>query len=1060
MSVPDPPTNITAVPGNQIATVSWTPGNNNGGTIYGYKITSNPVSNLPTGYIELLGPSITTTIVDNLLNNTAYSFKVTAINQYGNSEDSQYSAEVTPYTIPDPPTNVTAIASNGYATISWIDPLYNGGSTIYGYKVTSIPDGRTASIIGKDSTSVIVSGLTNGTSYNFSVVATNAAGNSLSANTTTAVIPKTVPSAPTNLKTTPGNRQITIEWKSPLNNGGSPITNYIIYTYLVTDNSLVSSITTTNNTIYLIGSLSINTSYYFKVKAVNIVGNSPFSINSDTVKTYDVPNPPTNIVAQPGVNSARITWIEPTNVTATGYDVYSYPIGNTSTILGSIGKDISLNITGLIKDTSYSFAVIAKNDSGSSVSSSESNTITTYNIPGSTTSINVDASNQSALLDWIDGSNGGSSITNYIINAIPYSGSPIVSTNVTTKPGYISGLLIDTSYSFTVTAANAVGISDVSGSTASYIRTFGYPDPPIDLSYDASFGNVKISWNEPLNTGRTRITGYDIISSNGLIIKSTNAQTTPVYISPPTQIRINALTNGKTYTFNLYSRNSVGQSRLYSSIDVIPATIPDPPRNVSAIPGNKSATINWVDASNGGSQITGYNIKVQDLISNTITNSEVSSNPAQITGLEVDVSYSFAVNAINRFGYSTDSSFSSSILTFNYPGKPTNIVGFPGTRSIRLFWSRPINDGRTPITGYIINLYQFIDNNYTKVDNILLNNVTDLSYTIPNLLNNTGYVLTMNSKNIVGISEDSTTTQTITTFNIPNSIYQVTGTPGDFKVFLNWTPPYNGGTNIIRYDISVNYLNPENNLGIINFDTSVNSLNSRVEPVTTATILNLLRDISYNFTVNAVNAVGTSLKTNVITVRTNNVPEQPVITDVIAGSSEIKIYWDVPYSGGSAITNYIINIYRKERLTGLFLYNSTKNITNNTTFTTITDLINGDLYKFRIIAVNGVGESLLSDYSDEISPIYVEPPPKEEPSDFCKKACHTIYKKMATSTNNPNVSKRMLYSKTVNNKCSVKNNVTYEQLVEQYNFPPLDVSGINQRQVITYKSPAFLNAMF
>jgi uncharacterized protein YvpB len=54
----------------------------------------------------------------------------------------------------------------------------------------------------------------------------------------------------------------------------------------------------------------------------------------------------------------------------------------------------------------------------------------------------------------------------------------------------------------------------------------------------------------------------------------------------------------------------------------------------------------------------------------------------------------------------------------------------------------------------------------------------------------------------------------------------------------------------------------------------------------------------------------------------------------------------------------------------------------------------------------------------------------------------------------------MLYSKTVNNKCSVKNNVTYNQLVEKYNFPPLDVSGINQRQIIAYKSPAFLNAMF
>ena len=1058
MSVPEPPINITAIPGNKTVTVTWTPGNNNGGTIYGYKITSNPVSNLPTGYVEVLGPTTNTAIINSLTNSISYKFNVTAINQYGSSLESDYSADAMPYTIPDPPTNVTAIANNGYATVSWNVPQNNNGSTIYGYTVTSIPDGLTANIIGSTTTTVIVTGLTNGTSYNFSVVATNAAGSSITATTTTAIIPKTVPIAPIILRTTPGNRQITLEWKSPLNTGGSPIINYIIYTYLGSDNTEISSITTTNNTIYLIGNLLINTSYYFKIKAVNIVGNSPFSTSSDTVKTYDVPNAPTNIIAYPGVNSARVTWIAPTNVVATGYDVYRYPISNTSTILGSIGNDLSLNIINLDRNTNYSFVVVARNDSGASEYSNASNIITTNNIPSAPTGVTADAGNQSALINWTNGYNGGSNITSYNIKAIPYSGSPIVSTNVQSKPGYISGLLIDTSYSFTVTAVNAVGISDVSGSTQDYIRTYGYPNQPTDLSYDASFGNVTIRWTEPTNTGRTRITGYDIISSNGLITGSTNEQTVPVFISPPTQIKIDGLINGQIYTFYIYSRNSVGQSRTYSTINAIPARYPDPPIDLSTNPGNRSATIEWRrDTFNGGTPITSYNIKTRNVITNSITDSIVYTNPAEITGLEIDTSYSFAVNAINRFGSSSDSTFSTPIRTFNIPGKPTNIVGFSGTRSIRLFWSTPISDGRTPITGYRINVY---DNNLNSIDQILLNNVVDLSYTIPNLLNNKGYILTMNSRNIVGYSLESQQTITINTFNIPNQIYQISGSPGDFKVFLNWTSPYNGGANIIRYDISVNPLNPDSNSNIINFDTSVNALNSNIEPATSVVVPNLLRDTSYNFTINAVNEVGSSIKTNAITIRTNNVPEPPVITNVTAGDSEITISWNVPYNGGSVITNYIINTYRKEQISGTFIYNSTKRITNNITFNTFKSLINGDLYKFRIIAVNGVGESLLSDYSDEISPIYVEPPPKGEPSDYCKNTCNPIYKKMVTSTNNPNISKRMLYGKTVNSKCSVKNNVTYEQLVEKYNFPPLDVSGINQRQAITYKSPAFLNAMF
>jgi titin len=1059
MSFPYPPTNVVAVPGNKIATISWTPGSNNGAIIYGYKVTSNRLINLPTGYVEVLGPTTTTAIVYGLSNDTIYTFKVNAINKNGYSQDSTYSNEIVPYTIPDPPTNVIADPSNGFAKITWTVPNYNGGSTIYGYTATSIPEGRNASIIGFDSSSVIVTGLTNGTSYNFAVVATNAAGSSLPTNTIISVIPKTIPLPPTNLIATPGNRQIVLEWSSPINTGGTPIINYIIYTYLSTDNTQAKTpITTTNsNTTYLISDLSINTGYYFKAVSINIIGRSVDSSVSNTINTYNVPDPPTNIIAYPGVNSARITWTAPTNVVATGYNVYIYPVTNASQILGSVGNDVSLNIINLEKNTSYKFVVIAKNDSGLSIPSNESNLITTNNIPAAPINVIADASNQSALLNWTNGYDGGSSITSYIINAIPYTGIPIVSRNVTTNPGYISNLLIDTSYSFTVTAINAVGISDVSGITQGYIRTYGYPDPPIDLSYDASFGNVTIHWQSPANTGRTRITGYDIISSDRSMTYSTNEQTIPVIISPPTQINIDNLINGQTYTFNLYARNIVGQSKTYSSINVKPARYPDPPRDVSANTGNQSATIYWVDPSDGGSQITSYNIKIRDISSNSITISKVYSKPGQVTGLLVDTSYVFAVNAINNFGDSSYSSFSIPIRTFNYPGKPTNIVGFSGTRSIRVFWSKPITNGRTPITGYIINLY---DSNLNPLNQLLINNVTDLSYTIPNLLNNTGYIITMNSKNIVGISEDSIQTQPIITFNIPNKVNQISGTPGDFKVFLNWTAPYNGGTSIIRYDISVNYLNPDINLGITNFDTSVNALNNKVEPITSITVLNLLRDTSYNFTITTVNEVGQSLKSNVITVRTNNVPEPPIITNVTAGNSEITIDWDLPNNGGSSITNYIIHSYRKEQGSGLFLYNSTTKITNNITFTTITGLINGDLYKFRIVAVNGVGESLMSDYSEEISPIYVAPLQKDEPSEYCKKTCHPIYKKMATSTNNPNVSKRMLYSKTVNNKCSVKNNVTYNQLVEKYNFPPLDVSGINQRQIIAYKSPAFLNAMF
>ncbi|MGO9534005.1 MAG: family 16 glycosylhydrolase [Syntrophobacteraceae bacterium] len=77
-------------------------------------------------------------------------------------------------TVPYAPTDVTATAGNGQATVSFKLPA-NGGSTITGYTVTSSPVGITAS--GKGSP-ITVNGLKNGTAYTFTVTATNAIGTS------------------------------------------------------------------------------------------------------------------------------------------------------------------------------------------------------------------------------------------------------------------------------------------------------------------------------------------------------------------------------------------------------------------------------------------------------------------------------------------------------------------------------------------------------------------------------------------------------------------------------------------------------------------------------------------------------------------------------------------------------------------------------------------------------------------------------------------------------------------------------------------------------------------
>src|SRR5262249_4593716 len=99
-------------------------------------------------------------------------------------------------TVPGAPTAVSATGGNGSATVSWTAPS-SGGSAITSYTVTPFIGSAAQTPVtvtgSPPATSATVPGLTNGTSYTFTVSATNAVGTGPASSPSNAVTPSVPP---------------------------------------------------------------------------------------------------------------------------------------------------------------------------------------------------------------------------------------------------------------------------------------------------------------------------------------------------------------------------------------------------------------------------------------------------------------------------------------------------------------------------------------------------------------------------------------------------------------------------------------------------------------------------------------------------------------------------------------------------------------------------------------------------------------------------------------------------------------------------------------------------
>ena len=279
-------------------------------------------------------------------------------------------------TVPGAPTGLTATPGNGIATLSWSAPSSDGGSPVDFYVIeggTSPSGGGIAEKVGGAGHTATISGLTNGTTYDFRVHAQNAYGDGASA--TAPVTPQgpgpvpgsgSVPGPPAGLKASYGGGFIALSWSPPTPVSGSPVTGY--HVYLGYSSSLVGArVFPTSGTSFRDTDVENGSRYYIKVTALNATGEGPPTpVTSVTPLPPDAPpwpSRPTGLTAHTRRGAVVLSWSPPKGGLKAGEGYLIY-IGTSSGHEGAkpsvpylIQNATSYTIAPLKDSTRYYFQV-------------------------------------------------------------------------------------------------------------------------------------------------------------------------------------------------------------------------------------------------------------------------------------------------------------------------------------------------------------------------------------------------------------------------------------------------------------------------------------------------------------------------------------------------------------------------------------------------------------------------------------------------------------------------------------------------------------------------------